>query len=59
MTNKSNLKRRSEFELFQNNEEGDQRKNREVMLATIGLIIISFCLLLIVWSHVFSIRDFV
>lgn len=59
MTNKSHLKRRHEFELLQNHEETDRKKNREIILITISLIIISLCLLFIVWGHVFSIHNFV
>ncbi len=60
MTNKyQQIRRRHEFELLQNHEETDRKKNKEIILITIGLISISLCLLFVIWSYVFSIHNFI
>lgn len=59
MTHKhQQIRGRHEFELLQNHAITDREKNKKIILLSIGLIILSLCLLFIVWSYVFSIRSF-
>ncbi len=53
------IRERHEFELLQNHAISDREKHKKIILLSIGLIILSLCLLFIVWSYVFSIHSFV
>ncbi len=58
MTHKHQIIGRHEFELLQNHVITDREKNKKITLLSIVLIILSLCLLFIVWSYVFSIHSF-
>lgn len=53
------IRGRHEFELLQNHEETDHEKDKKIILITIGVIIISLFLLIVMWSYVFSIQSFI
>lgn len=60
MTHKNHqIKRRHEFDLLQKHAETDQETNKKIILATIGLIVLSLCVLFVIWNYIFSIDDFV
>jgi len=59
MTDKNHqIRERHAFDLFQKHAVTDGETNKKIALVTIGLIIISMCLLFVVWSYVFSIHNY-
>lgn len=60
MTHKNHqIRGRHEFDLLQKHAETDYETNKKIILVTITLIVISLCLLLVLWSYIFSIHNFV
>jgi hypothetical protein len=52
------LRAKHEFELLQKHAITDHEKSKKLIIISIGIIILSLCLLFIVWSYVFSIHPF-
>lgn len=60
MTHKNHqIREIHEFNLLQKQAETDPETNKKIILVMIGLIILSFCLLFVIWSYVFSIHNFI
>jgi hypothetical protein len=60
MTNRNHqIRVKHEFYLLQKHVEIDPETNKKIILACIGLIIISLCLLFVIWSYIFSIHNFI
>ncbi len=60
MTHKNpQIKGRHEFDILQKHAETDPETNKIIILVTIGLIILSLCVLFVIWSYIFSIDNFV
>lgn len=59
MTNKFHqIREKHEFGILQNHAETNLEANKKILVIAIGLTILSFCLLFVVWSYVFSLQNY-